>query len=72
MKRVSIDFARWVNRIIAWVRRNATKVSDYKNPTKVIPNRFELMNTVYAFPGALKKINSGRHNYAIMVNIDDD
>ena len=66
LERVSPDYARWVRRCIAWVRRQGTKVHDWKTPSTVLPSPRGLLNTIYAFPDAYSSIESKSDTYAIL------
>ena len=66
LERVGIEYAKWVNRCIRWVRRGGKKIHDWKEPSVVIPNTFGLLNTVYAFPEAAKQLESGQHSFVIL------
>src|ERR1700719_1674146 len=52
-ERVSKSFAAWTRRCFSWVRRQSTRVHDWRVPSSTIPNPDRLLNSVYAFPDAL-------------------
>ncbi|XAM00481.1 hypothetical protein OT109_03635 [Phycisphaeraceae bacterium D3-23] len=62
---VSIDFERWVKRVLGWVRRKGEIVHDYRTPSCSIPNPDHLLTTTYALPEAKILIDSGNHPYEI-------
>lgn len=58
---VSVEYARWVNRVFGWIRRRGTRVWGLER-AKLRPDldlRFDLLNAVYALPGALSVLESG-------------
>jgi len=59
MKRISPAFERWVNQLIAGVRKGSTKIHDSKKRTKLIDTD-GYPNTLYAFPEALKLLRKGK------------
>jgi hypothetical protein len=63
---VSPDFARWVRRCFSWIRRNATRIQGGQSRHPTLPNPLSIMNSIYAFPGALAKLESGEHEFAII------
>ncbi len=64
MERVSPDFARWVTRSMSWVRRNSTKVHDWRKRSNM-HNSLEFLTSTYAFPDALEEIEAGNKLWAI-------
>lgn len=66
LERVGVEYARWVNRCASWICRRGKMVHDWRSPSAVIPNPRSLLNTVYAFPSALKLLESGKHSFAIL------
>jgi hypothetical protein len=66
LKRVGTEYEKWVNRYLGWIRRRGKLVHDWRSPSTVLPNQRGLLNTVYAFPEALKEIESGEHSFAIL------
>lgn len=65
LETVAPDYARWVNRTHAWIRKHAIRVHSWREPSKDIANSLRLMNTVYAFPEALELIQSKQHHFVI-------
>jgi hypothetical protein len=66
LERVGIEYAKWVNRCVSWIRRRGKIVHDWRSPSAVIPNPRHILNTVYAFPSAMKTIEGGEHSFAIL------
>jgi hypothetical protein len=63
--RAGYEYERWVRRCLAWIRRRGTIVHHWRKEATTIPNPHSLLNTVYAFPEALKEIESGSHGFTI-------
>ena len=61
MAAVSIEYERWANRVMSWVRRRGTAVWGVKTsavrPDLNVDVRF--LNSVYALPGAMKQLEAG-------------
>jgi hypothetical protein len=61
MAAISTDDARWVNRVMGWIRRRGTRVwgleRDAVRPD--IDVDLPIVNNVYAMPGALVMLESG-------------
>jgi len=58
MAAVSVDYERWVNRTIGWIRRKGSKVWGLEQGT-VRPDldiQLGFVNSVYALPGALRAL----------------
>jgi hypothetical protein len=66
LERAGVEYASWVKRCVSWIRRRGTKVHDWKVPSPRIPNPRGLLNTVYAFPEAARRLEAGDHAYAIL------
>jgi hypothetical protein len=66
LDRVGTAYAQWVSRCIGWIRRRGTIVHDWRSPSAVIPNLHHILNTVHAFPSAMKSIEGGDHSFAIL------
>ena len=66
LERVGNGYAKWVNRCIGWIRRRGKIVHDWRSPSITIPNPQGFLNTVYAFPDALRELESGEHTFAIL------
>ena len=61
MTAVSIDYERWVNRVLSWVRRRGTAVWGLKR-VEVRPDLdidLPFLNSVYALPGAMQRLEAG-------------
>ncbi|MDR7080838.1 hypothetical protein J2X01_000107 [Arthrobacter ginsengisoli] len=61
MAAVSVDYERWVNRTIGWIRRKGSKVWGLEQGT-VRPDldiQLGFVNSVYALPGALRGLEQG-------------
>ena len=62
LREVSAEYERWVNRVMGWVRRHATPVWGLQRakvrPDLNIENPY--LNTLYALPGALDLLTTGR------------
>ena len=67
LDRVGTDYAKWVKRSMAWVRRRGEIVHDWRTPSDTIPNPHWLLSTVYALPDALQELQSAGHGYAILL-----
>lgn len=65
-KRVGVEYAKWVNRCVNWIRRRGKLVHDWRSPSAVIPNPHHILNTVYAFPSAMKRLEGGEHPFTIL------
>ena len=63
---VGVEYAKWVSRSVAWIRRRGKIVHDWRSPSVVIPNPHHILNTVYAFPSAMKILEGGKHSFAIL------
>jgi hypothetical protein len=63
IRRLGAKYDRWISRCWTFVRKHSTLIHNWKSPSKLVPNTNLI--TVFAFPDALKKIRSGRHNYGI-------
>ena len=50
LERVGLDYVRWVNRCMAWIRRRGRKVHDCRTPSSVIPNPRGLLKRYTRFP----------------------
>jgi len=62
---VSDDYARWVNRVMNWVKRRGTKVWG-PEAASIRPDldiRLSTVSTVFALPGALQALESGYQGY---------
>ncbi len=61
MSAISADYARWVNRTMAWIQRNGTKVwgLDGTNIRPDLDIDLHFVNSVYALPGALTALERG-------------
>jgi len=68
LRRVGLEYEKWVKRSLAWIRRRGTIVHDYRKKSDTIPNPHSIVNTIYAFPGALPQIKSKGHPYTILIN----
>jgi hypothetical protein len=66
LERVGVEYAKWVNRCLGWIRRRGKIVHDWRSPSAVIPNPRHILNTVYAFPSAMKLLEGGEHSLAIL------
>jgi hypothetical protein len=66
IERAGVEYAKWVNRCLGWIRRRGKIVHDWRSPSTVIPNPHHLLNTVYAFPSAMKVLKTSEHSYAIL------
>lgn len=66
LERVGAEYAKWVNRCIGWVRRRGKIVHDWRSRSIAIPNPAHTVNTVYAFPSALKLLEREEHPFAIL------
>jgi len=66
-ERISNEFAAWTRRCFAWMRRHSARVHDWRAPSSTIPNPDHLLNSVYAFPDALLRLERGDHEYAILL-----
>jgi hypothetical protein len=66
LERVGAEYAKWVNRCVGWIRRRGKIVHGWRSPSTVIPNPHHILNTVYAFPSAMKIIEGGEHSFAIL------
>lgn len=66
LDRVGAEYAKWVNRCVGWIRRRGRIVHDWRSPSTVIPNPRHFLNTVYAFPSAIKLIRGGEHPFVIL------
>ncbi|ALV41696.1 hypothetical protein AU252_11490 [Pseudarthrobacter sulfonivorans] len=61
MAAISVDYERWVNRTIGWIRRKGTKVWGLERGA-VRPDldiQLGFLNSVYALPGALRTLEQG-------------
>lgn len=61
MRTISSDYERWVNRVMAWIRRRGTKVWGIER-SEVSPHLdvdLSFLNNVYALPGALEAMKRG-------------
>ena len=61
MRSISIDYERWVNRVMGWVRRRGTKVwgEERKDVRPDLDIELLHVSTVYALPGALSVLSRG-------------
>ncbi|VDR37943.1 Uncharacterised protein [Tsukamurella paurometabola] len=61
MLAVSSDYERWVNRTIAWVRRNGTRVwgSTATHRRTDLDVKLPFVSSVYALPDALRLLEEG-------------
>ena len=62
MAEVSIEYRKWVNRVMSWVRRKGVKVAHMGKLTDDavgLKFRIELLNTVYALPEAMEFFRAG-------------
>jgi hypothetical protein len=66
LERVGVEYAKWVNRCVGWIRRRGKIVHDWRSPSTGIPNPRQILNTVYAFPSAMKLLEGGEHSFAIL------
>lgn len=67
LNRVGPEYERWVKRSLAHIRRRGTIVHDYRTPSLTISNPDCILNTIYAFPRVLARLQSGDHDFAIMI-----
>lgn len=61
MSAVSLEYERWVNRIMGWVRRRGTKVWGWQR-RNVCPDlhiALDVVSTIYALPDALVALEAG-------------
>jgi hypothetical protein len=61
MRAVSIDYERWVNRVMSWVRRRGTAVWGLDR-SRVRPDLdidLSFLNSIYALPSALRRLEAG-------------
>jgi hypothetical protein len=65
-ERVSSEFASWVRRCFSWIRRHSTRIQCGQSRHPTVPNPLSIMNSVYAFPGALAELDSGEHEFAVI------
>jgi len=63
--RVSLAYKRWVTSTLGWIRRRGVIVHDWHSPSRALPNRLQLVTTVYALPQAKAILDNGNHKYAI-------
>jgi hypothetical protein len=63
LERVGPEYKRWVTRTLAWIRRRGTIVHDWRNPSTSLWNPESLLTTIYAFPDALREIESGSRKF---------
>ncbi|TFC54548.1 MULTISPECIES: hypothetical protein [unclassified Cryobacterium] len=61
MRSVSADYERWVNRVMSWIRRRGTAVwgLDRSNVRPDLDIDLEFLNSVYALPSALRRLEEG-------------
>lgn len=65
LRRVGIDYERWANRSLGWIRRKCKSIHDWRNQSKTIYNPYSSLNTIYAFPDMLKDFTINPNKYAI-------
>jgi hypothetical protein len=66
LERVGARYAKWTKRCIAWIRRRGKIVHDWRSPSETIPNPHQFLNTVYAFPSAMKLLVGGVHSFVFL------
>jgi hypothetical protein len=61
MSAVSLEYERWVNRIMGWVRRRGTRVwgRQRRNIRPDLDIALDVVSTIYALPGALAALEAG-------------
>ncbi len=61
MAAFSIEYERWVNRVMSWVRRRGTAVWGWKgrDASPGLDVTIPFLNSVYALPGARKQLEAG-------------
>jgi hypothetical protein len=61
MRSVSADYERWANRVMSWIRRRGTAVwgLDRFNVRPDLDIDLEFLNSVYALPSALRRLEEG-------------
>jgi len=64
---VSSEYAGWVRKIWAWIRRRATRVHDWRERHPRLRNDLMILSSVYAFPEALARLDEEPGAYAISV-----
>ena len=65
--RVGREFAAWVRRCFAWIKRHSRRVHDWREPNPSLPNPYGLLNSIYAFPEMFEKLQSSDHPYAVIL-----
>lgn len=66
IERVGVEYARWVRRVLSWVRRRGKIVHDWRSPSKVIPNPLSLLSTIYAWPGVRAELEERPGDFVII------
>lgn len=66
LDRVGSQYAKWVKRTLAWVRRRGKIVHDWRDQSNTIPNPHSLLNTMYALPDVQEQLNTTDHHFAIL------
>ncbi len=68
LERAGPEFARWVKRSLAWIRRRGTIVHDYRRPSTTLPNPHSTLNTIYAFPEVLEAVRSADRRFTLQLH----
>jgi len=74
MRAVSVEYERWVNRVMAWVRRRGVKGWDRGRVGPGLEFDIELpfLNAVYLLPGALRHFESGGAGRVVLADVAGD
>lgn len=67
LERVGPEYAQYVKRSMAWIRRRGTIVHDWRTPSKSLWNPNSLLSTVYAFPEALSEMETEPNKFGLWV-----